>query len=72
MYIINMIFISFIYRSDQQHIIDVAATNNVSAVRSVFDSLEWSEESYRWFERIGHTADHMQFCVSSAKRVRVF
>ena len=69
MYIINMIFI---YRSDQQHIIDVAATNNVSAMRSVFDSLEWSEESYRWFERIGHTADHMQFCVSSAKRVRVF
>ena len=63
--------ILWFHRADQQHIIDVAAANNVSAVHSVFDSLDWSEESYRKFERIGHTADHRHFCVSSAQRVGI-
>ena len=61
--------IHLLRRSDQQHIIGVAATNNVSAVRSAFDSVNWSEESYRWFERIGLTADHVHYCFSSVDSV---
>ena len=57
------------YRPNEQFIIDAAAANNISAVRSIFDSLDWSEESYRMFEKVGQTGEQMYLCYSSTDKV---
>ena len=54
-------------RSDQQFAFGAATVNNISAARPVFDSLEWTEVSYREFERIGQTAEQWQTCVSTSR-----
>jgi len=43
----NLNIFHLLYRSDQQFAIDAAATNNISYARPVFNSLDWTEESYR-------------------------
>ena len=53
-------------RSDQQFAIGAAAANNFSAARPIFDSLDWTEESYREFERIGQTGEQWQTCISAS------
>ena len=63
--------IHLLHRSDQHHIIEAAADDNISDVRSIFDSLDWSEESYRMFERVGHTAPQVHFCLSVTDEVSV-
>jgi len=55
------------YRSHQQSVIDVAAANNINDARPVFDSLDWTEESYRMFERIGQTGQQFYLCASSVE-----
>ena len=55
-----------LFRSDQQFAIDAAATNNISYARPVFDSLDWTEESYRMLERIGQTGKQRQLCSAPA------
>ena len=57
-------------RSDQQFAVYVAAANNYSDARTVFDSLDWTEESYREYERIGITGEQLLFCYS-ASTVRI-
>ena len=52
-------------RSDQQFAIGLAAANNISDVRQIFDSLDWTEENYREFERIGQTGQQQQVCLST-------
>ena len=67
-----MEFVCFIiyYRPEHQDIINVAFANNLSAVRPIFDSfVDWSEDSYRMFERIGLTARQRQLCLSTTDRV---
>ena len=59
----------FTNRSDQHHVIETAADNNISEVRSVFDALDWSEQSYRMFERIGQTGNNVYICSSSIDEV---
>ena len=51
-----------LHRSDQQFAIDAAAARNISYVRQIFDSLDWTEESYRMLERIGQTGKQWQMC----------
>jgi len=51
-----------LHRSDQQFVINAAAANNISDVRPIFDSLDWTEESYRMLERIGQTGKQWQIC----------
>ena len=51
-----------LYRSDQQFAISSAADNNISVVRPIFDSLNWTEESYRMLERIGQAGMQWQIC----------
>jgi len=50
-------------------VIETAADDNISEVRSVFDSLDWSEQSYRMFERIGQTGNNVYICSSSIDEV---
>ena len=59
--------IYLLIRSEQQFAIGAAAVNNFSAARPIFDSLDWTEESYREFERIGQTAEHWQICISASQ-----
>ena len=61
-----------IRRSNEQFIIDAAAANNISAVRSIFDSLDWSEESYRMFEKVGQTGEQVHLCFSSTNKVSIY
>ena len=56
-------------RSDQQFAIRAAASSNISYARPVFDSLDWTEESYRMFERIGQTGRQWQVCNAPATNV---
>lgn len=56
-------------RSDKQFAIDAAAANNISDARIVFDSLEWSNESYRMFEKIGQTGEQVHACSSAVDKV---
>ena len=58
-----------LYRSDQQFAINAAAVNNISDVRPIFDSLEWSEESYKMLERIGQTGKQWQICFAPTTEV---
>lgn len=53
-------------RSDQRFAVYAAAANNISDVRPVFDSLNWTEESYREYERIGTTGEQLLFCYSAS------
>ena len=62
---------SGLHRPEQHFIIDAAADNNVSDVRPIFNSLDWSEESYRKFERIGQTGAQMHFCLSVTDEVGI-
>ena len=55
-----------INRSDQQFAIGAAAADNYSVARPIFDSLDWTEESSREFERIGQTGLQQQLCVSTS------
>jgi len=57
------------YRTDQHYAIEAAANDNLTDARPVFDSLDWSEQSYRMFEHIGQTADHVHVCVLSTVEV---
>jgi len=59
------------HRSDQHYAIEAAANNNISYARPVFDSLEWSEQSYRMFEQIGQTEDHIHVCVLTSDEVHI-
>ena len=59
------------HRSDQHHIIDAAADNNISDVRTIFDSLDWSEENYRMLEEIGQSAEQVHICLSNTDEVSV-
>lgn len=52
--------------SDQRFAVYAAAANNISDVRPVFDSLNWTEESYREYERIGTTGEQLLFCYSAS------
>ena len=58
-------------RPDQHHIIEAAANNNISDVRKLFDSLDWSEENYRMLERIGQSAEQVYVCLSATDEVSV-
>ena len=40
----------------------MAAADNISSVRPIFDSFNWTEESYRGYERIGTTGGQSYFC----------
>ena len=62
LYIIHSLF----YRSDQQFAINAAAVNNISDARPIFDSLDWTEESYRMLERTAQTGKQQQLCFSSS------
>ena len=67
-------YIPYIYlhhRSDQHHIIAAAADNNISDVRTIFDSLDWSEENYRMLEEIGQSTEQVHVCVSATNEVRI-
>ena len=50
-YIVNKLRVALttseLHRPEQHFIIDAAADNNISDVHPIFDSLDWSEESYR-------------------------
>jgi len=59
----------YAYRSDQHFAIEAAANNNISDARVVFDSLDWSVQSYRMFEHIGQTEEHVHICASSTDEV---
>ena len=56
-----------INRSDQQFAIGLAAADNFSAARPIFDSINWTEENSREFERIGQTAEQEQMCISTSR-----
>ena len=58
-----------LFRSDQQFAINAAADNNISDVRPIFDSLDWTEESYTMLERIGQTGKQWQICSAPATEV---
>ena len=58
-----------LHRSDQQFAINAAADNNISDVRPIFDSLDWSEESYRMLERIGRTGKQWQMCFTPVAEI---
>ena len=60
------------HRSDQHHIIAAAADNNISDVRAIFDSLDWTEENYRMLERTGQSAEQVYVCVSVTDEVSVY
>jgi len=60
-----------LYRPDQHFALGAAAADNISDARPVFDSLDWSEESYRMFERIGQTGDQVHICYSPMDDVRM-
>ena len=59
------------HRPEQHYIIDAAAANNISDVRPIFDSLDWSEESYKNFERIGQTGEQLHMCLSVTNEVGI-
>ena len=40
-------------------------------MRPIFDSLDWSEESYRKFERIGQTGEQLYVCLSVTDEVGI-
>ena len=65
----NFYVFHLLYRSDQQFAFNSAATNNISYARPIFDSLDWTEESYKMFERIGQTGKQLQICSVSAAHV---
>ena len=58
-----------LHRSNQQFAIKGAADNNISDVRPIFDSLDWSEESYKMLERIGQTGKQWQMCFAPTTEV---
>ena len=60
-----------LFRSDRQFAINAAADNNISDVRPIFDSLDWSEENYRMLERIGQTGKQWQICSAPAADLEV-
>ena len=62
--------LSYSCRPDQHYAIETAANNNISDARPVFDSLDWSEQSYRMFEHIGQTEDHVHLCALSTDEVQ--
>ena len=61
--------ILLVCRPDQHFVIGAAADNNISDVRHVFDSLDWSEQSYRMLEQIGQTEELIQICLSRMEEV---
>ena len=63
--------ISGLHRPEQHFIIDAAADNNISDVRPIFDSLDWSEESYRNYEKIGQTGEQFHVCLSVTDEVGI-
>ena len=63
-----MVYLCY-YRSDQQFALSSAAEGNISNARPVFDSLDWTEESYRMFETIGQTGQQFQICSAPATEV---
>ena len=74
-YIVNKIRViltsSDLHRAEKHFIIDAAADNNISDVRLIFDSLDWSELSYREFERIGQTREQFHVCSSATDEVGI-
>jgi len=67
----NTVLCLYSHSSDQHYAIEAAANNNISDARPVFDSLEWSEQSYRMFEQIGQTEDHFHFCGLTSDEVLI-
>ena len=61
--------ISLFHRPDQHFAINAAAANRISDARPVFDSLDWSEESSRMFERVGQTGERFYACYSPTNEV---
>ena len=61
-----------LYRSDRQFAISSAADNNISVVRPIFDSLNWTEESYRMLERVGQTGEQLLICSAPTAPVSSF
>jgi len=62
--------IHLLYRPDQHFALKAAAADNISDARLVFDSLDWPEESYRMFEKLGQTGDQVHICYSPMDEVR--
>ena len=62
---------SDLHRPEKHFIIDAAADNNISDVRPIFDSLDWSEDSYRNYERIGQTGEQFHMCLSVTEEVGI-
>ena len=62
-------YCNYVYRSDKHFALEAAAVNNISIASPVFDSLKWSNESYRLFERIGQTGKQVQVCFSATDEV---
>jgi len=60
-----------LYRPDQHFALGAAAADNISDALPVFNSLDWSEESYRMFEKIGQTGDQVHICYSPMDEVRM-
>ena len=54
-----------LHRSDQQFAINAAAVDNINDARPIFDSLNWTEESYRMLERTAQTGIQQQICYSA-------
>ena len=65
----GVICVYCLHRPDQHFAIEAAAANNISDVRHVFDSLDWSEQSYRMFERIGQTEELIHVCSLNTEEV---
>jgi len=63
--------IHLLYRPDQHFALEAAAYNNIMDARPVFDSLDWSEESYRMYEEIGRTGNQVYICYSPMDEVRI-
>ena len=58
-------FNPLLHRSDQQFAINAAAFNNINNARPIFDSLNWTEDSYRMLETTAQTGQQRQICYSA-------
>ena len=64
---VHKLQVPLFYRSDQQFAVNAAAANNISYARPVFDSLDWTEDNSREFERIGQTGQQTHICISATE-----
>ena len=59
------------HRPYQHYAIVAAATDRISEARLVFDSLNWTQNSYRMFERVGQAGDQVHICYSPTDKVKI-